>query len=236
MKLVKSILAFSLMIIVAGASYAACPGAPKDGIYTTTNGTILSGRASESWCSGVGPGRPGNTENAMSWDGASLGSQWKVWGMAIDQNGAVETGRYFDGSGTGWVDYATNYSGGQFWLSGNHIWGNGSTDFAGSITYYNVGARVTFVGWQPVGVTSNIILTGVFDACPNCHIEYAISNALLIWQTGYPTAMPADYPPFLCSATSGELFSACCIVAKIHCTPISTESSTWGGVKALYQH
>ena len=235
MKLVKSIFAFSLMIVMASAAFAACPDPPKDGIYTTTNGTVLDGRASESWCGGTDPGRPGNTENAMSWDGANLGEQWKVWGMSIDPAGAVETARHFDGSGNGWIDYATNYSGGQFWLSGNHIRGDGTTDYKGTITYYNVGARVSYVGRQPVGVTSNIFLTGVFDSCPSRHIEYAISNALLVWQTGYPTAMPARYPPFLCNAPSGELFTACCTVAKIHCTPISTKSSTWGGMKALYR-
>jgi hypothetical protein len=223
------------MIVMASAAFAACPNPPKDGIYTTTNGTVLGGRASESWCGGTGPGRPGNTQNAMSWDGANLGAQWKVWGMSIDPAGAVETARHFDGSGNGWIDYATNYSGGQFWLSGNHLWGDGTTDYTGTLTYYNVGARVSYVGWQPVGVTSNIFLTGVFDSCPSCHFEYAISNALLVWQTGYPAPMPATYPPFLCNGPSGEFFTACCTVAKIHCTPISTESSTWGGMKALYR-
>ena len=235
MKLGKGIVALSIMILLASAAHSACPNPPKDGTYTTSNGTILSGRASESWCSGVGPGQVGNTEYAMSWDGTSLGTQWKVWGMAIDQNGAVETARHFDASGWGWIDYNTNYAGGQFWLSGDHIWGDGSADFTGVLTYYNVSARVNYVGWQPVGVTSNIILTGVFDGCSSCRIEYAISNAMLVWQTGYPAAMPADYPPFLCSATSGELFTACCIIAKIHCTPVATEDSTWGGIKALYQ-
>ncbi len=48
------------------------------------NGTILGGRASDAWCTGVGPGRPGNTESAMSWDGTNLGAQWRIWGMTID--------------------------------------------------------------------------------------------------------------------------------------------------------
>ncbi len=221
-----------LLFVLAVPALAACPNAPKDGIYTTSNGTILGGRASEAWCSGAGPGQPGNTENAMSWDGVNLGGQWKVYGMA--GGGAVETARYFDAYGNGWIDYVTNYTGGQFWLSGGHIWGDGTTDFTGNLTYFNVGARVTYAAGQPVGVTSNILLTGVFEECPNCSIEYAISNAMLVWQTGYPSAMPASYPPFQCNASSGELFDACCIVAKIHCTPISTNPSTWGGIKALY--
>jgi hypothetical protein len=235
MRLLKTFLAFSLLIVMTSYAFAASFNPPKDGVYSTSNATILGGRASEAWCTGVGPGRIGNTENAMSWDGVNLGTQWKVWGMAIDAGGAVETARHFDSHGTGWIDYATNYSGGQFWLSGNNAWGDGSTDYTGTLTYYNVGARVNYVAGQPVGVASNIFLTGVFDNCPNCSIEYAISNALLVWQTGSSTAMPASYPPFQCNASSGELFDACCIVAKIHCTPISTNPSTWGGIKTLFR-
>jgi hypothetical protein len=235
---VKSLKTFSaLLLLILAASYvgAASSNPPKDGVYSTSNGTLLGGRASEAWCSGAGPGQAGNTENAMSWDGANLGAQWKVWDMAIDASGAVETARHLDSQGTGWIDYATNYTGGRFWLSGDNGWGDGSTDYTGALTYYNVGARVNYVAGQPVGVTSNIFLTGVFDGCPSCSVEYAISNALLVWRTGYSTAMPASYPPFQCNASSGELFDACCTVAKIHCTPISTNPSTWGGIKTLFR-
>ena len=235
MRLMRTFFVFLFLIAMASYAYAASSNRPKDGIYSTSNGTILGGRASEAWCTGGGPGQVGNTENAMSWDGTNLGAQWNVWGMTIDAAGAVETARHFDSRGNGWIDYATNYTGGQFWLSGDHIWGNGTTDYTGTLTYYNVGARVNYVGGQPVGVTSNIFLTGIFDDCPNCSIEYAISNALLVWRTGYPTAMPASYPPFQYDASTGELFDACCAVAKIYCNPLSTNPSTWGGIKALYR-
>lgn len=232
MKSVRILSVFAMLILLASSAFATCTSPPKDGKYTTSLGTMLGGRSSEAWCSGAGPGQPGNTENAMSWDGVNLGAQWKVYGMAGE--GAVETARYFDAYGNGWIDYATNYLGGNFWLSGTGNWGDGSTDYSGTVLYFNVGARVTYVGGSPVGVTSNILLTGVFDDCSNCSIEYAISNAILVWQTGYPTAMPADYPPFLCNASSGELFDACCIVMKIYCNPVSTEQSTWGAIKSLY--
>jgi hypothetical protein len=235
MRLSVLVATFSVLTMISAAAFGQCVHQPKDGVYTTSNGTLLGGRASEAWCSGVGPGQPGNTESAMSWDGTNLGGQWRVWGMSIDVGGAVETGRFFDAYGTGWIDYATNYVGGQFWLSGSYLWGDGSGDYTGTITYFNVGARVSYVRGTPVGVSSNIFLTGSFDGCANCSIEYAISNALLVWQTGYETPMPVNYPAFSCGASSGELFDACCIVAKIYCSPISTESSTWGGIKALYR-
>ncbi|MCX5752176.1 MAG: hypothetical protein NTW97_00880 [Candidatus Krumholzibacteria bacterium] len=78
---------------MASHAFAANPNAPKDGVYSTSNGTVLGGHASEAWCTGVGPGRVGNMESAMSWDGANLGTQWKVWGMAIDAAGPVRLRR-----------------------------------------------------------------------------------------------------------------------------------------------
>jgi hypothetical protein len=223
-------------IFLVSGIHAECLNPPKDGTYSTYSGTMLGGRASEAWCSGVGPGQPGNTESTASWDGSTLGAQWRVWGMAIDANGAVETARSFDADGNGWIDYATNYTGGSFWLDGNHLWGNGIGDFTGVVTYFQVTARVTYVRWQAVGVTSNVFMTAGFDECPNCSIEYAISSAMLEWQTGYPTPMPSGYPAFACDATMGELFDAsCCVLAKIHCTPIAAESSTWGAIKGFYR-
>ncbi len=230
----EKLLVFAIALIAAAPAYAACPNQPKDGVYTTSNGTMIGGRASEAWCAG-GPGRLGDTENAMSWDGASLGAQWKIWGMAIDAAGAVETGRHIDAIGNGWIDYQTNYTGGQFWMSGSHVWGNGTGDFTGSVTYYNVGARVNYLRGQAIGVTSNIYMTGIFDNCPDCSIEYAISNALSVWQTGSPGSMPSNYPSFLCGAAQGELYDVCCAVVKIYCNTVATKTSTWGMVKELYR-
>ena len=234
MKLWKIGIVFTLTIIMATSAFGVCVNAPKGGIYTTENGTCLGGRFSEAWCSGLGAGRPGNTENGLSWNGASLGTQWMLWGMTVDASGAVETARYFNAAGTGWINYVTNYTGGQFWLSRNGLWGYGTVDYTGVVDYYNISARVNYVAWQPVGVTSNITMEGTFDECPNCTLSI-MGNGLLIWQTGYQTPMPANYPPFLCNATTGELFEACCPVIEIYCEPVSTESSTWGGIKALYR-
>lgn len=235
MRIAKTVFLAALMIFAASSAFAVCAHPPKDGVYTTTSGTILGGRVSEAWCSGVGPGQPGNMEDAMSWDGTNLGAQWRVWGHVIDPVGATETGRDMDAYGNGWIEYVTNYMGGQFWLSGTGSWGDGSTDYTGAITYFTVTTRVTYAGGQPVGASSNILLTGSFNDCTNCSIQYAISNAILIWRTGYPTSMPANYPAFSCGASAGELFDACCIVTKIFCTPVATESSTWGGIRALYR-
>ena len=235
MKLLKILIVLSLIMLIASSLFAACVHKPKDGEYSTTTKSILGGRASEAFCSGVGPGRVGNTQNAMSWDGVTLGSQWRLWGMAIDEPGAVMTGSYFDAYGNGWEDYVTSYIGGQFWLSGAHTWGDGLGDFTGTITYYNVGAKVSYVGWEPVGVSSNVTMWGSFDSCYYCFIDYGYSNALLIWRTGDALPMPANYPPFLCSANAGELYDVCCITLSIYCDVTATRPSTWGKIKELYR-
>lgn len=234
MKLLKMALVMSLVLLVATYAFAGCPHKPKDGIYSTNTGALIGGRVSEAYCTGVGPGVPGNMQNAMSWNGAALGTQWKIWGMAIDGAGAVETGRFFDAYGNGWIDYVTNYTGGQFWLSGAGAWGDGLGDFSGAITYYNVGAKVSYVGWQQIGVTANISFTGVFNECDWCFIDYGIANSILVWKTGMP-AMPANYPPFLCGANGGELHDVCCVTFSIFCDITPTEETTWGAIKGLYR-
>ncbi|MDZ7798190.1 MAG: hypothetical protein U5L76_01080 [Patescibacteria group bacterium] len=217
------------VLLFACSVSADCLYPPNDGIYTTTDETILGGRASEAWCSG-NPGQAGNTINAMSWNGTTLAGQWKVWGMISE--GAVETARDIDENGTGWIDYVTDYNEGRFWLDGE-TFGSGLMDYQGDISYFNVSTRVSYVGGEMIGVTSNILFTGIFDDC-GCAIEYAITNAMLVWQTGQPN-QPADYPPFLCAANSGEFFDICCIQAKIYCDPISTDDSSWGAIKGLYK-
>jgi hypothetical protein len=224
----------TVCILAAFIAVPASSQCPVTGTYSTLTMTILAGRASEAWCGDVGPGVPGNTENALSWDGAALGGQWRAWGMYIDGNGATETVRDIDAYGNGWIDYETEYLGGQFWLSKDHLWGDGINDMIGTITYYNVGTRVTYIGGTPVGATSNVMFRGVFDECPNCVLEYVITNAMLVWRSDSGAPRPADYPDFLCGASSGELFDVCCITANIRCG-VGTDESTLGAIKAQYK-
>lgn len=239
MKIAKILTAACLLCFLAAPAPAQCPDAV--GIWTTTDGSLLGGRVSEAWCGADGqplmPGRPGNTENAMSWDGSLLGGQWRVWGMTIDENGAVEIGNTVDGDGNGTITYSTSYLGGEYWLAKEHTWSFGYVDLTGELTSYLVIATVTYVGGTAVGATANVSFTGRFSECPednNCVIDFAIANAMLIWRSDYPTPMPADYPDFLCGATMGELFDACCITISIDCA-VAEQPTTWGGVKSLYR-
>lgn len=235
--------ALKMMFIVAGLVLLATTVAaqncdpntpPFPGNYTTNDFTILPGRSSEAWCDPLqqNGGVPGNTQNAMSWDGTMLGSQWHFWGMEINGDGAIMTHYGLDANGTGFIDYTTNYTGGQFWLWGGHSWSDG-TDLTGMVNYLNVGAKVTFFQGAVTGIVSNILISGTFDSCENCVLQYAISNAIRVWD---PTggSMPPLYPAWACG-TTGELFDLCCILAHIDCEYIGTEESSWGDIKQLHK-
>jgi len=222
-----------LLVIPAAAGAQSCDEGtiPRTGMYYTSNGTLLPGRVSEAWCAG-NPGQPGNQENAMSWDGTTLATQWWVHGMTIDAAGAGEADRYFDANGTGWIDYVTNYDGGVFWLEGNHF-GSGP-DLTGYLNYYNVNTRVSYVNGQKVGATSNVVFNGNFNECPYCIIEFVIANAMLVWTGEGDPGLP-DYPGWECpEANAGELFDACCITARLDC-PDATEETSWGAIKSLHR-
>ena len=247
MKVLKMLLVVAGMMLLATSVSAQFCGCPEDHIpyqrmWSTYDGSLLPGRVSEAWCSPdpyFQAGVPGNTEYAQSWDGATLGTEWEVWGMQIDAAGAGEVARDMDATGTGWIDYVTNYDGGQFWLNGAIFGPPGSVDFLGSITYYNVSTRVSFLNGQVVGVTSNVTFNGWMDGtCECCYIEFGIANAMRVWVEGEGTP-PAPYPPFICDVdktpgTGGELFDACCIMASISC-PNSSDVASWGAIKGMYK-
>lgn len=216
--------------------WAGCPDWDVDysHTYSTTAGTVMPGRATEAWCNG-GPGQPGNTQSAMSWDGATLGTEWKIWGMEIDGNGAQLTVDTVDANGNGIRSYHTNYVGGEFWLDKDGAWGNGTVDLYGPLVMAIVDITVTYINNQMVGATSNISLAGSLADCPNgCAIDYAISNALLVWSAASGDAMPANYPDLLCSAVAGEAFDICCTTMQISCV-VPNESTTWGSLKSQYK-
>ncbi len=66
-------------------------------------------------------------QNAMSWEGATLGTEWMIWGMTINAGGPVLV---FDGvsGGNGVRIYQTAYDGGEYWLSGDGSWTSGNDD------------------------------------------------------------------------------------------------------------
>lgn len=229
------LLTLGLLLTTLAPALATCPNLNSS--FSTSAGTLQPGRVSEAWCSGAGPGVPGNMENAMSWDGVSLGTQWKVWGMTIDAAGAVLINQFQLSPTCVAITYATDYDGGQFWLSGSYVWSDGTGDLTGNLTAYHVTTTVTVCNGVPVAQTSNVSFQGQFTNCPEaqgCVIEFAIANAMKIWDSTSVVAAPVNYPSLLCGAVSGELFDACCITLSINCA-VSDETESWSGVKSMYR-
>ncbi|MBN2070118.1 MAG: hypothetical protein JW814_01575 [Candidatus Krumholzibacteriota bacterium] len=236
MRILKTILLSVLFLAAASHIHAIdCDTYPVEGIYSTYTGTLMPGRASEAFCNApyIG-GVPGNTQNAASWNYVSLGTQWIAWGMAIDEYGAVETGRSIDEFGDGWITYRTCYDGGEFWLSKDHIWGDGATDFTGDIDDYIVEATVILEGGVAVQVYSTVHFTGSFNECPNAIIDYVLVNVARIW-SGDAADLPADYPLLLCGAPSGEAYTVCCGTLQISRDIIGIGEDSWGAIKQLHR-
>jgi hypothetical protein len=229
-----------ILTCVAVTATAQCPNAV--GQWTTNNGSLFCGRASEAYCAAYGypavGGVPGNTQNAMSFDGVALGTQWRAYGMEIDANGAVLISDTVDpGTGTGAQTYHTHYDGGQFWLSRNYSWADGLADLTGQLTSFLVVTTISYVGGVPQGAASNITFMGTFDNCDtenDCSIEFAIATAFQVWRPEFGPPMPTGYPPFLCGAATGELYDVCGITLTIDCA-VPVEQTTWSGLKNLYR-
>jgi hypothetical protein len=239
-----NVLILALALAASGA-LAACPD--NVGIWSSNPETnpdfpLLNGRVSEAWCGAngnpVAAGQPGNTQNAQSWNGASmeLGVEWRIWGMAIDENGPA---LLFDGvsGGNGVRIYETNYDGGEFWLGGDGAWTAGDVELTGTIFNYQVTTTITYVGGEIAAQVSNVTFNGAFGDCPEdngCVIEFAIANAALVWRSDSGDPMPMNYPEFLCNADSGELFTTSDITLGINCA-VAVEASTLSEIKGMYR-
>ena len=229
----------AISLLCGGTALASCPDVT--GIFSTLTGTIDPGRASEGWCGAdgmpVGPGVPGNTINGASWNGSILGAQWTIGGMSIDANGAILVSDTIDGNGNGQRSYQTLYEGGDFWLAGSGPWTTDDVELNGGVENFLVLTTITFVGGNPVAQTSNITFNGFFYECPEfteCVIEFAIANAILVWNSNMGGTPPADYPALLCDATAGELFQSNDVTIGIDCV-VATLDASWSSLKGMYR-
>jgi hypothetical protein len=102
------------------------------------------------------------------------------------------------------------------------------------VTEFSVSTRLVYFMNEVVGAVSNFYLTGEFNDCLNCSLEFGTGDANLIWRSGWGTP-PADFPAFACDATDGELFEVCTIYVQIDCS-VATESQTWSNVKSLFNN
>lgn len=233
MRFLLSVLAIVLLAVPVLA------GAPIEGVYFSKDfpgGSYWPGHFSESW---VGPGthgQTGNTINAQSWDGTTLGAEWKLWcpSIALPPSLVSDTR---DGNGTGEVTWRTTYQGGYYWLGAVGPWGD--EDYTGVVDAFVVTTTYMYVFDDVLGIRSNVTMSGHFDDYSPC-LVFSINNCAFFGDTD-GGALPSGFPPFLdqgCNAgpTRGGWGSITEMALEItgECM-VGVEPSTWGQIKSLYE-
>jgi len=224
------------VLLLAGTAFA---GPPAAGVYLSMDmpgGTVLTGLFSESWV--AGPGNIGNTVSSASWDGAVLGTQWKLWCPAINAAPTLVADTR-DGNGTGEVTYRTTYGGGLFWLSKTGPWGDNTVDYPGTLDSFIATATYQFVFGQLLGIRSNITTIGQFDDYGDC-MQYTINNAAFLGDSTQGP-LPAEYPPFIDSSCATGTMSiggwghAHDLAIRILGCDVPVNGTSWSGAKVLYR-
>lgn len=224
--MMKIVIASTVLILILAWSLAAGPPIPGD--YNP-----IGGRYTESYAGG-GQGQMGNVVHAMSWDGSALGTRWYIACPVLAQPPELLYDS-LDATGTGYVGYRTDYTGGYFWLAGTGPWGNGDASYTGTLDYYYHITDFLFVGGSFITYTTNAYFGGTFD--DYCLCITGIANGAYVGSG----AQPADYPPFLegnCSENpglTGEWGSVRDVLLSIYDCSSGNELTTWGSIKSLYR-
>jgi hypothetical protein len=235
----KALIASILLAIVLTPALATA--GPVAGTYTTLGSTVYPGKATESAPADGVEGQLGQMIWAESWDGAGLGTEWKLMCPAIG-NTPVLILDTVDINGDGQMGWRTIYFGGSLWLSGTGAWAGGDPDYPSTLSTFTTTVYKQFLNFQVVGATTNISLTGVFDDDTKC-FDMAIANAAYVGSTPggfFPGTGP--FPPFHgptdCSVigSHGTYWNAHDITLIItgDCT-VQGAPETWGQLKAIYR-
>lgn len=231
----KLLLTLAAIVLLGAPAFA---GPPVQGVYYSFDlpgGTFFPGRFSESWAGPASHGQLGNTVNAASWDGASLGTEWKLWCPSIAA-APVLVSDTRDGSGTGEVTWRTTYDGGHFWLASTGPWGD--EDYSGDLDVFVVTATFMYVFGDVLGIRSNVTTSGQIEGYTECFF-FSINNCAFFGDTD-SGALPAGFPAFMdasCSTgsiTRGGWGSVTQMAFQITDCQVATRRSTWGEIKSLY--
>jgi hypothetical protein len=236
----KTALVITFAVVLA-VPLLAVAGPPIDGTYTSTDlgGQMLLGRYSESWSQPGGQLEMGNTVNKLSWDGATLGTQWWLYCTRI-AGPPVLISDTVDGNGNGFKEWRVTYIGGDLVLDGNGPWGDGSEpSYTANLHAYQEIKTFQYINNQIVQCISNVSLQAAFQGFDESCVTISILNQEELGNTD-TAALPADYPPFLepitCDPTRtlgswGEVDEITLII--IDCT-IPVDETTWGVIKSRY--
>ena len=236
----RNVISLALAVIMV-VPVVAFGGPPIDGTYTSTDlgGSMLTGRYTLSWSGPDGYMEIGSTNNMLSWDGATLGTQWWIYCADVMMPPLLISDTV-NASGNGFMEYLVNYQNGICVLDGSGPWGDGSEpSYTAPLSTYSEIQTYEYSNFEIVQVVTTISLQGIFIGWTDECMTLSISNTEQLGTTD-AGPKPPDYPGFLepttCAPTRtmgswGEVDEFTLIVTG--CT-VATEVSTWGKVKALY--
>jgi hypothetical protein len=231
-----TVLILSAMLALGISTAFAQP--PVDGVYKTQDLDFLEGRYSISWPGANGYEDVGNVLNVESWDGATLGTEWRLYCPYIVN---VFTLYYNDlGGGTVIAGYQIEYAGGAVWLDGSGPWGGGDASYSGLIQTHMEIRSVQIVAGTLTGLDSDHSTSATITGYPSDCVLFAIGNSAWIGDTPQHGAKPADYPAFLdgnCDpvGTDGHWGTATDLTLTVQGCAVSTQEQSWGSVKSLYR-
>jgi len=233
----KSVIVVLLSIMVAVPAIA---GPPVNGTYTSTDigGSMLPGRYTESW----NPGKltAGNTLNEESWNGATLGTQWRWYcPQTVSTALLVNT---VNGIGNGIKIWRVTYAGGYVWLDGpTGPWDGGDASYTANVDSWVAIVTETYQSFVEVGSIRNHNARATFIGYTSECINLAISNLEKLGPYASNPTYPANFPGFMdasCALTgnTGEWGDVDSITFTVNgCETVSVQQSSWGSVKALYK-
>ena len=236
------VMCVSLMAVACWTS-SVFAGAPLPGNYQSTDlpgGTISPGLYTEGWAPGGGALLAGTTQNCGSWNGSTLGAEWKYTCGTMISNGVV-TQNFVNGAGYGNRTTACYYTGGVFWLSGSGPWANGDASYPGHFDQYVEYETVQYANWIPIAAVTNVQSAAHFDAYPTACIAFSIANGARIGTTDLGNVMPSYYPAMLDPACSPTMVNGAwwtmnsLTISLVADCATPAKHATWGALKAIYR-
>lgn len=230
----KTILIASIVGFLAAQAGAQCPAGPG-------NWSWIGGRSSESFCEVDGEpsvrGAPGNLLDFQSWDGSSLGLQWRIQDLRIDDGGSELFIEEINENGDGYRIYHARCTGGRYRLAPGGPWSTGPEDLSGQVTEAEIAWSSIVVNWRVVGQSQDLLVLAGIEGCPGAEmvtVEFGLSSSAA-WMPEWVHPLPADYPSFGCFAGTGDLLDVNGIHFEVEFPMITTGQVSWSTVKSWFR-
>ena len=223
------------VLVVGSASVYAGP--PANGTYKSSSGQFDEGREASSWAAGGGGFTGvGNVLHAESWDGSTFGVDWKI--LCPQVTSVLVLLDLVDANGNGQRIFQITYAGGMIELGGTGPWAGGDAQYVGIIDNYSEFRTVQYQSNMVVGSVSNHNVSAHLQGYTASCITWGIGNGA--WLGMSPNAKPANYPDYRdgnCNPgpTMGHWGDFRDLTISVQGCAVSTEESTWGGVKSIYR-